>query len=147
MIIAFIQQLHIYIYICVCVCVYISSIYVDISLLLFLYFIGQVYSNIFIMIVFIYIYIHDYVIGICCYNLSNHQPHDWLLYCLFRRRSKKTSNLHVTGLCAGNSPVSGEFPAQKARDAEFFFIWWRHHGVYCSWKCSTNSLLMLCYNL
>ena len=33
---------------------------------------------------------------------------------LFRRRSKKTSNLRVTGLCAGNSPVTGEFPAQMA---------------------------------
>ena len=39
----------------------------------------------------------------------NHQPHDCLLNCLFR--SKKTSKLRVTGLCAGNSPVAGEFPA------------------------------------
>ena len=36
--------------------------------------------------------------------VSNHQPHDCLLNRLFRRRSKKTSKLHVTGLCAGNSP-------------------------------------------
>ena len=35
-------------------------------------------------------------------NVSNHQPHDCLLNCLFRRRSKKTSKLRVTGLCAGN---------------------------------------------
>ena len=28
---------------------------------------------------------------------------------IFRRRSKKTSKLRVTGLCAGNSPVTGEF--------------------------------------
>ena len=28
----------------------------------------------------------------------------------FRRRSKKTSKLRVTGLCAGNSPGTGEFP-------------------------------------
>ena len=28
--------------------------------------------------------------------------------CLFVRRSKKTSKLRVTGLCAGNSPVTGE---------------------------------------
>ena len=35
---------------------------------------------------------------------SNHQPHDCLLKRLFRRRSKKTSKLRVTGLCAGNSP-------------------------------------------
>ena len=28
----------------------------------------------------------------------------------FRRRSKKTSKLRVTGLCAGNLPVTGESP-------------------------------------
>ena len=37
-------------------------------------------------------------------SVSNHQPHDCLLNHLFRRRSKKTSKLHVTGLCVGNSP-------------------------------------------
>ena len=31
------------------------------------------------------------------------------------RRSKKISKLRVTGLCVGNSPVTGEFPAQKGR--------------------------------
>ena len=44
-----------------------------------------------------------------------------------RRRSKKTSKLRVTGLCAGNSPVTGEFPAQRASNAENGSIWWRHH--------------------
>ena len=34
------------------------------------------------------------------------------------RRSKKTSKLSVTGLCAGNSPVTNEFPAQRASNAE-----------------------------
>ena len=38
---------------------------------------------------------------------------------LFRRRSKKTSKLCVTGLCVGNSPVTGEFPAQMASNAEY----------------------------
>ena len=37
-------------------------------------------------------------------SVSNHQPHDCLLNRLFRRRSKKTSELRVTGLCVGNSP-------------------------------------------
>ena len=37
-------------------------------------------------------------------GVSNHQPHGCLLTCLFRRRSKKTSNLRVTGLCVGISP-------------------------------------------
>ena len=34
-------------------------------------------------------------------SVSNHQPHDCLLNRSFRRRSKKTSKLRVTGLCAG----------------------------------------------
>ena len=41
-------------------------------------------------------------------SVSNHQPHDCLLNRLFRRRSKKTSKLCVTGLCAGNSPWTGK---------------------------------------
>ena len=39
-------------------------------------------------------------------GIWNHQPHDCLLSRLFRRRSKKTSKLRVTGLCAGNWPVN-----------------------------------------
>ena len=37
-------------------------------------------------------------------SVSYHQPHGYLLDRLFRRRSKKTSKPHVTGLCVGNSP-------------------------------------------
>ena len=37
-------------------------------------------------------------------GISNHQPRSCLLNCLFRRRSKKTSKLCITGLCVGNSP-------------------------------------------
>ena len=37
-------------------------------------------------------------------GVSNHQPHGCLLNRLFRRRSKKTSKLRVTGLFVGNSP-------------------------------------------
>ena len=60
-------------------------------------------------------------------GVSNHQPHGCLLNRLFRRKSKKTSKLRVTGLCAGNSPGTGEFPAQMASYAENISIWWRHH--------------------
>ena len=62
-----------------------------------------------------------------CESVSNHQPHDCLLNRLFRRRSKKTSKLRVTGPCARNSPETGEFPAQMASNAENVSIWWRHH--------------------
>ena len=61
-------------------------------------------------------------------GVSNHQPHGCLLNRLYRRTSKKTSKLRVTGLCAGNSPGTGEFPAQMASYAENVSIWWRHHG-------------------
>ena len=41
-------------------------------------------------------------------------------------RSEKPSNLRVTGLCAGDLPVTtGEYPAQMASDAEN--VSWRHH--------------------
>ena len=60
-------------------------------------------------------------------SVSNHQPHDYLLNRLFRRRSKKTSKLRATGLRTGNSPGTGEFPAQMSSSAENVSIWWRHH--------------------
>ena len=62
-----------------------------------------------------------------CDGVSNHQPNDCLLNRSFRPRSKKTSKLRVTDICAGNSPVTGEFPAQMASNAENVSIWWRHH--------------------
>ena len=53
-------------------------------------------------------------VSICCDPLKwrhnehdgvfNHQPYDCLLNRLFRRRSKRTSKLRVTGLCAGKLP-------------------------------------------
>ena len=63
-----------------------------------------------------------------CDSISNHQSHDRLLNRLFRCRSKKTSKLHVTGLCAGNTPGTGEFPAPMASNAENVSIWWRPHA-------------------
>ena len=62
-------------------------------------------------------------------GVSNHQPHDWLLDRLFRCGAKKASKLRGTGLCAGNWPVTDEFPAQRTRNAENVFIWWRHHEL------------------
>ena len=49
--------------------------------------------------------------------------------------------LRVTGLCAENSPVTDEFPAQMASNAENVSIWWRHHvlRVYCSRKMKMKT--------
>ena len=52
------------------------------------------------------------------HSVSNHQPHHCLLNQSFRRRSKKRAKLRVTGLCVGNSPGTGEFPAQMVSNAE-----------------------------
>ena len=76
-------------------------------------------------------------------SVSNHQPHHCLLNCLFRHRSKKTSKLRVTGLCAGNSPGTGEFPAQMASNAENVSIWWRHHvsnGCHATWPITDRLI-------
>ena len=51
-------------------------------------------------------------------------------------RSKKILQFRVTGLCEGNSPVAGEFPAQGTSNAENVSIWWRHHVVACA-PCGT----------
>ena len=61
-------------------------------------------------------------------GVSNHRRLGCLLNHFCRRRSKETSKLRVTGLCEGNSPVTGEFPAQRVSNAELWcFHWWRHH--------------------
>ena len=73
-------------------------------------------------------------------GVSNHQSRDCLLNRLFRRRSKKTSKLRVTGLCAGNSPGTGEFPAQRASNAENAYIWWNHHDLICAWYSNFSAI-------
>ena len=71
-------------------------------------------------------------------GVSNHQPPECLRNSLFRHRSKKTSKLRVTGLCVGNLPVTGEFPAQMASNAKKVPIWWRRHAskiTHWAWVC------------
>ena len=53
-------------------------------------------------------------------GVSNHQPHGCLLNRLFRRRSKKTSKLCITGLCgpvnsAHKGPVTRKIKRDKYR--------------------------------
>ena len=62
-------------------------------------------------------------------SVSNHRHLDCSLNCLFRRRSKKTSKPRVIGLCEGNSPLTGEFPTQRANNVENVSIWWRLHDI------------------
>ena len=54
---------------------------------------------------------------------------------LFRHWSKKTSEFRITGLCAGNSMGTSEFPAQRTSNVENVSIWWCHHEstIVISW--------------
>ena len=79
-------------------------------------------------------------------GVSSHQRLDYLPNRLFRRWSKKTSGLRVTGLCAGNSPVIAQLPAQRASNAENGSTWWRHHvhyalytATFCMPSCKYDS--------
>ena len=79
--------------------------------------------------------IHQYILALQWRHnehngISNHPPHCCLFNRSFRCRWKKTSKLHVTGLCAGNSSVTGEFPTQRASNAENVSIWWCYHGIF-----------------
>ena len=69
-------------------------------------------------------------------DISNHRRLHCLLNRLFRRRSKKTSKLRVTGLCAG------EFPEQRASSAENASIWWRHHEWWHCWHHDDSGRLV-----
>ena len=94
-------------------------------------------------------------------GVLSHQPHDCSPKHLFRRRSRKASKLRVTGICEGNSPVTGECSAQRASNAENVSIWWHHHvSTYFPWSypdsildhtAYTNSLfishLLLAYDV
>ena len=80
------------------------------------------------------------------YWVSNHCR----LRCLFNRvlrpRSKKISILRAIGLCEGNSPLTGEFPAQRANNAEnvsidFVIIQLPGYQHYWYWSCQINEPL------
>ena len=74
-----------------------------------------------------------------CDGVSNPQPHDFLLSRGFSHRWKKTSKLRVTGLSDGNSWATGEFPAQRASNAENVSIWW-HHMWYVAYLALGNHV-------
>ena len=62
---------------------------------------------------------YDYLFNsLCGYTLKNHQsPRHWPF----------VRGIHRWPV---NSPVTGEFPAQRASKAEKASIWWRHHGAW-----------------
>ena len=79
-------------------------------------------------------------------GVSNHRCIDCLVNRLVKRRSNKTSKLRVIGLCEGNSPVTGEFSAQRTSNAEKVSIGWRHHVmVIFQFEYSVSGICMRLY--
>ena len=69
-------------------------------------------------------------------GIPNHQPHHCLLNRLLGHRSKKTSMLCVTGLCAGNSPG----PVTR-RMFPFDDVIMLTENVYFLFKCHLSLIL------
>ena len=53
----------------------------------------------------------------------------YLLIRLFSSHQRKHQKLRVTGLCEGNLPLTGEFHAQRAGNAENVSIWWQPDAI------------------
>ena len=80
-----------------------------------------------------------------CDGVSNHQPDDCSLNHLFRRRSKKTSKLRVTGFCAGNSPVNSPHKGPVTRKMfpfdDVIMKYGRCTPVECRYRASATSMV------
>ena len=80
-------------------------------------------------------------------GVSNHRRLDCVLNRLFRRRSKKTSKLRVTGLGEGNPRVTGGFPhkwpvTRKICSSDDVIMEWAYKGVgWGGWKWGCWAVL------
>ena len=57
-----------------------------------------------------------------------------------QRKHQSSASL---AFCAGNSPETGECPAQMASYAENVSIWWRHHAIQIDWTTEMGVILFL----
>ena len=76
-------------------------------------------------------------------GFSHHRHLDCLLNRFLRRRWMKTSKLRATGLCEGNSSVTGEFPTQRTSKEEHISIWSRHHGIRMTFRLPHFSYALI----
>ena len=88
-------------------------------------------------------------------GVSNHQPHKCLLNRLFRRISKKTAKLRVTGLCARNSPGPVNSPHKGPVTRKMFpfddvimiYIWplWPNESIWPHIEILVSMAKTVCY--
>ena len=74
-------------------------------------------------------FVLGYVLQVhCLYHIHVNDKNGTIEVCFFRRRSKKISKLRVTGLCERKSPVTAEFSAQMANNAENISIFFEERS-------------------
>ena len=71
-------------------------------------------------------------------QITIHQPHDCLLNRFNQAQIKENIKAPRHWPLWGGFTVTGEFPAQRASNAENVSIWWRHHD--CPFVTSVGSL-------
>ena len=79
-------------------------------------------------------------------GISLHRRLGCLLNRLFRRRSKNTSKLRVTGLCEGRPPMTGGFPSQRASNTSlisFEISIISRHLVYSAWSFYNEIIIIV----
>ena len=78
-------------------------------------------------------------IKVMSYSISDH----WQLNCLFnmfRLTTKKTAQLHITGPCEGNPPVTGGFPLQSASNTTNISMSWHIMCQKYGWRVHNYDL-------
>ena len=84
-------------------------------------------------------------------GVSNHGRLDCLLNRLSGADERNHQSSASLAFVGGNSPVTGEFPAQRASDAEKVSIWWRYHRCEISIKiqdaCENTKWWSFCLGL
>ena len=84
-------------------------------------------------------------------GISNHQTHGCLLNRSFGRRSKKTSKLRVTGLCAGNSPGHVNSPHKGPVTRKMFpfddVIMWKGENIIIMIILYNTAAILDCFTI
>ena len=77
-------------------------------------------------------------------GVSNHRRLDGLLNRLLRRKSEKTSKIHVTVFCEGTLPVTGDFFSQRDSNPENFHLMTSSWKLHISQRTPTKRTTVIC---
>ena len=84
-------------------------------------------TEVFVMIITCHGHYIDVIMSAMVSQITNLTIVHSTIYSGTDQRKHQSSASLAFVLCAGNSPVTGEFPAQRASNVENVSIWWCHH--------------------